>query len=176
MIEEKECFKCNTVKPLSEFYKHDKMGDGHLGKCKDCTKRDSHLNLKNKLKDPEWAWKEKERHRKKTIKYRDDGRAKKYKKLNQTQGVKKRACNKSSRIKVSIKGNQKHHWSYNEEHWKDIIEVTKENHYKIHRYTVYDPERLMFRTLHGVLLDTRESAIKYYDYIYSLGDSEYPQR
>jgi hypothetical protein len=36
----KTCFKCGAVKPLSDFYKHPKMGDGHLGKCIECTKVD----------------------------------------------------------------------------------------------------------------------------------------
>lgn len=37
----KRCFKCGVLKPLTEFYKHRKMLDGHLNKCKGCTKSDA---------------------------------------------------------------------------------------------------------------------------------------
>ena len=37
----KTCFKCQQSLPRSEFYKHARMADGLLGKCKECTRADA---------------------------------------------------------------------------------------------------------------------------------------
>ena len=46
---DKKCFKCETVKPFTEFYKHPAMGDGHLNKCKVCTKNDANKHRAENL-------------------------------------------------------------------------------------------------------------------------------
>jgi hypothetical protein len=48
MAHSKKCFKCETIKPLNDFYKHSMMLDGHVNKCKECNKKDV---LEHRLKN-----------------------------------------------------------------------------------------------------------------------------
>lgn len=69
----KKCFKCNSVKLASEFYKHPRMADGRMGKCKSCAKKDVHEHTKILKNDPIWAFQERARCRIKQAKRRSLG-------------------------------------------------------------------------------------------------------
>jgi hypothetical protein len=71
---DKKCFKCGGVKNIDEFYAHPQMADGHLGKCKECTKRDVYMDRVNnpeKLKERDRIRGQTEHRREQ---YRDQGR------------------------------------------------------------------------------------------------------
>lgn len=155
----KKCFKCKKNKKLSEFYKHKKMADGYLGKCKRCTKVDVKLGYAINAGNPEWKEKERTRGRDKYrrlyvgISKHNSGSNKRWIKK---YPEKRKATTSSASIKCLIPGTEKHHWSYNEEHFKDIIWLKKSDHMKAHRFLIYDQERKMYRRYdNNILLDTK---------------------
>lgn len=162
---EKECFKCNTIKPLSEYYKHKRMGDGHLGKCKECTVNDSKLRTDINISTPEGLEKERERHRNK------------YHRLGYKELQKEWDKNKPWKNSTTYKGLRSnkynnlprefelHHWNYNDEYLEDVFILNIKDHKKLHNYLSIDVDRRIFY-IENEYLDTKE---KHKEFIEKLG-------
>ena len=175
----KKCFRCNIEKPLSEFYTHPRMADGHLNKCKECTKSDSQAKYLETMNDPAKKFKEAVRQAEKQAKYRKMGTAAvgdgmRGERDQRTKYPEKYMARSLSQHIAIKNGEHRHHWSYNQEHSRDVIIMPKLDHIQIHRYIVYDQERKMYRRLDGVLVDTREHAEQYYEYVLSLEKRRFP--
>ena len=163
----KICRNCKEHKEIEMFYVHKQMKDGHLNICIDCTKKRISKREKGLLNNTDWHKKEKERQREK---YYRLGYKELHKPTSNQKAIimhrykdkypeKYKAGSASSHLKANIKGNQLHHWSYNKEHYKDIIELSVMEHALLHRHIIYDQERMMYRNLDGILLDTKQSHI-----------------
>lgn len=173
-MEMKKCFKCNELKPLDGFYKHKKMSDGYLGKCKSCTKKDV-KNRTNDLKqnDPEWIERERERGREKYYrlgyafkKPSTDKKREIIRRYRQKYPEKYLASKYTEIYLEKEKGYNLHHWSYKQEDWLDVIKLNIKDHNYIHRHLVYNQDSMcFFDKVNGELLDTKEKHLNFIDYL-----------
>ena len=157
----KNCFKCNEQKDLSNFYKHKQMLDGYLNKCIECTKKDVKNRYEILAQDVNFKDKERKRGRQKYHRlYVGTSKANKETVLRwENKYPEKKKCSSlSSHLIKPFEGAEKHHWSYNIEHAKDVIWLTKKEHMKAHRFIIYDNERFMYRRFDtNILLDSKQS-------------------
>ena len=154
----KVCIKCKVKKEKSEFYPTQ-------GDCKDCVKARVKARTDILKQDPEWLEKERLRGREKYHRLGCKKPSPSQKKKAMDTYIAKfpeKAASRSmsSHLKPQVKGNHLHHWSYNDEHFKSVIELSVSDHNLLHRYIIYDQERRMYRNLQGSLLDTKESHIE----------------
>ena len=73
---------------------------------------------------------------------------------------KKRA--KTRGLNVYKKGLNQHHWSYKEGDEKDVIWMKPLEHTFLHTKLIYDKDLLIYRTIDGELLDTKEKHESYF--------------
>jgi hypothetical protein len=159
MEQSKTCIKCFERKPNNEYY-------NTSTECKSCTKKRVKARQDLLRLDPDWVEKERERGRLKFQRL--------YKGQTQDPNIKRKAmANYKAKFPEKIKAQQRadklgkkngthnHHWSYNQEHWLDIVYINHIDHATAHRFMVYDQERMMYRTKEGVLLDTKEAHVEY---------------
>lgn len=154
----KKCFKCGLEKPLSEYYVHKKMADGHLGKCKICTRNDTKKDYEIKSLNPEFIESERirTRERNKRLGY---GKKNKDKYFYQTAEYKN--LNRQNNVP---KGFEIHHWNY--KLLNNFFILKRNQHKKAHTFIKRNTNEFVFMNDLGEFLDTRE---KHFLYLVSKG-------
>lgn len=143
-------------------------------RCKKCVAANARSRELLKKSTPEGLEKERERHRNKyhRLGYKDIHKpTPENKKLIQERYKNKYpekivVRNYTTEMKPLIEDNQLHHWNYNLEFARDVIEISEKDHNTLHRKLEYDTVNFIYNTLDRVPLDTKE---KHLDYIKELG-------
>lgn len=147
----KVCFKCGLNLPLSEFYKHPQMPDGHLNKCKECTKKDVHENYMKRIEDPKFVEKERARGRDKFNRlYKDKPREDRIGLTINKSCPKKKYERKGVMFWNDI---ELHHWNYDKPF--DVFLLSRRHHARLHKLITRNADETIFKC-DGVLLDTKE--------------------
>lgn len=161
----KVCNICLVEKDLTEYYTNKGCADGYQNRCKNCTKRKSKEKLDLINADPVLKEAEQKRHREKyhRLAYKEKHKPTPEMKKEAIALYKSKYPEKykakiaSQRMSKVNDDNELHHWSYIQEHWKDVIELSERDHQKAHRFIIYDQERFVYRRIDTMeLLDTRE--------------------
>ena len=168
-MEQKKCFKCGQIKPLSAFYKHKKSKDGHLNKCINCTKQDVAINRLRHTDDESWIESERMRGRKKYRKYRNVWNFQ-----SSSRDICPLMANISRELKklgYDTKGKEAHHWNYN--YPFSVFILSKSAHRRLHQHLIVNRQDKYIYTKDNVRIETTEQAFEIFtDILLKLGIEE----
>lgn len=173
----KKCFKCGETKPLEDFYKHPKMADGRVNKCKECNKADV---ISNRLKRKNYydaydrlrSTTEHRRDQKRAREARPEVKSRRSTYIRQYAHSEKQkeattavasAVKKGTIVKLPcfVCGNTKvegHHPDYDRQ--LDVIWLCTKHHAEVHRdYNHEEDKLLMANTVKGSAWDFRKDLL-----------------
>lgn len=143
IMDTKICFKCKEEKGIDDFYKHPQMADGHLGKCKECTKRDVHDNYSDNRRHyaiyEQLRFKNSER-KKKIKEYQRNRRSRETDKYHahiafgnavRDGRIQRQPCNVCGKVKT-----EGHHPDYSKP--LDVIWLCRKHHLELHNKKAYE--------------------------------------
>jgi glucan-binding YG repeat protein len=174
----KKCTECGILKPLDNFHKDLKKLDGLRSRCKKCVcKKQNLYRIKNPDKNKEYYKNNIEKSKAYSREYYKKNHKKSERILltDYEKKLQKKEYDKKYHIKYPEKrkakiavnlmkvehGYHKHHWSYNKDHYKDVIILTNKQHLSLHKFLKYCSESFYYKTLDGKLLDSRQTHLNY---------------
>ena len=143
LMNTKKCFKFGKEKSIDDFYVHKEMADGHLNKCKECTKKDTAKNYRDNI--VHYVEYEKERSKRPERKRKNREYIRRMKKKNPERFL---ACNKVSNairdgrlerepcVICGESNTEAHHEDYSKP--LDVVWLCRKHHLAIHYQRSYD--------------------------------------
>lgn len=183
-MDAKQCSVCHQWKAPNRFHRQAECKDGLKPACKDCSaqkdkayreanrERISRVkrawNVRNQARRRlvHKRWREQNRARVREVSHawwlRNKDRANATKRRYRKKFPEKVAAWANSTNLRCVKGKDVHHWSYKRQHWKDVFFLTPRQHVAIHDAMNYDQTTMLYRTMEGILIESRTAAAKYY--------------
>ena len=132
------------------------MADGHLNKCKECTKKDVHEHYEIVSQDEEWMESERQRGREKyhRLGYKDIYEHKSYSNNSTCKNL-----NRNNRKKFDLEGKELHHWNYNL--LNSFFILSKKAHKRIHKYIyVNEEDKYVYLKSDNTKIENEQMAIE----------------